>query len=554
MKGVSNLRALAFCLLIVAICYSNALPLPFVQPDDFLIVASNPAIRSITPLRFLSEPYWAGYKFGGVYRPLTILSFSLDYAVWHRWASGYRLTNLLLHALNGWLVFLLASLLIGSAGAWAAAAVYLFHPIHTEAIVGIVGRAELLAAAFFFSAWLMFRRDRSIWAGVFFFLSLLSKENAIILPAILILDVWITSSSKEKRWRDFVPVTSAMFVYLALRVSVLGSLGVPPSDQYMQGGLSLLQRWMTSGRVFLQYFRLVLAPIDVAASYEVNSIHIATLRDWDAWAGIAAVALSVLTGGVLARRRPAIGLPILFFFVALLPVSNWILPIGVLMAERFLYIPVFSVALLSGVGWTALANNRQKYLVGTGALVIAALLCVSHNWVWQNEFTFFKNMVRVTPDNLTARNGFGLVLQNKGNVEQAREQFEAGLRIDPNSPVLLSSLAGLLMQTDARHCEKARPLLERALTARPNYWQSSWFLANCYVLKGDREHADTAYRQAVENAPYPDPNLLFSWGTTLEALGKSDAAIDAYRRAAVISPDDPEIQQKLAALVVSRAH
>src|SRR6266478_3481284 len=147
---MTNLRVLAFCLLIVAIAYANAAPLPFVQSDDFLIIASNPEIHSIAPLRFLGEPYWAGYKFGGIYRPLTILSFSIDYAIWHRWAPGYRLTNLLLHILNGCLVFLLAAPLIGP-GAWAATAVYLFHPVHTEAVVGIVGRSELLGAAFFFA-------------------------------------------------------------------------------------------------------------------------------------------------------------------------------------------------------------------------------------------------------------------------------------------------------------------------------------------------------------------------------------------------------------------
>ena len=109
-----NPRVIVFSLLIVAIAYANAVPYPFVQSDDFLIVASNPGIRSITPLRFLSQPYWAGYKFGGIYRPLSILSFSIDYAIWHRWAPGYRLTNLLLHVLNGCLVFSLASMLIGS--------------------------------------------------------------------------------------------------------------------------------------------------------------------------------------------------------------------------------------------------------------------------------------------------------------------------------------------------------------------------------------------------------------------------------------------------------
>ena len=552
-----NLRVVAFSLVLVTIAYANAVPYPFVQSDDFLIIASNPGVRSITPLKFLTQPYWAGYKFGGIYRPLSILSFSVDYAIWHRWAMGFRLTNLMLHALNGYLVFLLASMLIGSTGAWAAAAVYLLHPVHTEAIVGIVGRSELLAAAFFFGAWLMFRRNRIAWATVFFFLSLLSKENAIVFPAIVALDIVLLGGGLKRLlavWRRFVPLGIAACAYLALRLSVLGELGIPATFQYMHGALSVVERWMTSGRAFLQYFRLILAPVDVAASYEFNSIHIAHLRDWDAWAGLAIVLACVLSAFLLRKKHPAATFAILFFFVALLPVSNWILPISVLVAERLLYTPAFSVAVLAGIAWNGLPAQRSRYVLGAGVVVTAVLLCISHNWTWQDDFTLFKNMVRVTPDNLSARVGYGLVLQNTGLMTEAREQYDAGLRIDPNSPVLLSSLAGLIIQTNPKHCEQAQPLLDRAFRSEPNHWQSLWMMANCYALKGEAEQADESYRRAVENWAVPDANLLVSWGTTLEALGKRDAAVEVYRKAALLDPDDHVVQRKLARLVSAPAH
>jgi hypothetical protein len=566
-------KVAVFSLLIVAVCYFNAVSLPFVQSDDFLIVATNQGIRSVAPLRFLGEPYWAGYKFGGIYRPLTILSFSIDYAIWHRWAPGYRLTNLLLHALNGCLVFLLTLPMIGP-GAWAATAVYLIHPVHTEAVVGIVGRAELLAAAFFFSAWLMFRRGQIILAGALFFLALLSKENAVILPAILLLDFFAARRGEDlssganlvtlvfnsgfalsgSRFARFAALGFAAVVYLALRFSVLGSIGVPAVFQYMHGGLTLTQRWMTSGRSFIEYFRLALAPVNVATSYEVDSIHIAGIHSWDAWAGLVGVFGCIALAIFLSTRHPVVSFSILFFFVALLPVSNWIMPISVLVAERFLYLPVFGVALLMGTAWTALPSHRLRYLVGAGVFVTATVLCISHNWIWQDEFTFFRNMVRVTPDNLSARLGYGHVLQNSGIFNQAGEQFEAGLRIDPNSPLLLSSLAGLIVQQDPKHCGQVRPLLDRAFKAEPNHWQTSWVLANCDFLEGNMQDADALYRIAVENAPIPDSNLFYSWGVALEALGKRDAATGIYRRAAVISPDDEGIQHKLAALAGGPTH
>src|SRR5260370_37150387 len=89
-------------------------------------------------------------------------------------------------------------MLMGSPGAWAATAVYLLQPVHTEAIVGIVGRSELLAATFFFAAWLMFRRGRIGWCAAVFLLSLLLKENAIVFPAFATLGILLLGCGPEK--------------------------------------------------------------------------------------------------------------------------------------------------------------------------------------------------------------------------------------------------------------------------------------------------------------------------------------------------------------------
>ena len=153
----SSLLVLVFCLFLVAVCYANSLANAFIL-DDILIVAANERIRSIQPIQFLFQPYWTDREHAGIYRPLTIFSFSIEYSIWKAWAPGFRSINLLLHALNGWLVFLLARGLLGSPlAAWASAAVYVAHPVQTEAVVSIVGRSELLAATLFYAAWLAFR-------------------------------------------------------------------------------------------------------------------------------------------------------------------------------------------------------------------------------------------------------------------------------------------------------------------------------------------------------------------------------------------------------------
>src|SRR3954451_16636153 len=113
---------------------------------------------------------------------------------------------------------------------------------------------------------------------------------------------------------------------------------------------------MNSGGVFLEYFQLLLSPLRVTGDYDFNSFPVASLRDWDAWAGLLLVGGAIAFAVYVARKRPAISLGILFFFIALLPVSNWIMPIALLMAERFLYTPVFGFALLPGMTWPVIRD------------------------------------------------------------------------------------------------------------------------------------------------------------------------------------------------------
>src|SRR5499426_1508785 len=192
-------RSLLLCVVLVAVCYANSISNAFIL-DDILIVGANERIRHIDPLHFLFQSYWGDLNHAGIYRPLTIFTFSLEYPIWGVWAPGFRLTNLALHAVNGWLVFLLARGLLGSpVAALASAVVYVVHPAQTEAVVSIVGRSELLAAGLFFAAWLAFRKGRTWLSAVAYFLAALAKESAITFPAIAMLDIALSQAAVSPR-------------------------------------------------------------------------------------------------------------------------------------------------------------------------------------------------------------------------------------------------------------------------------------------------------------------------------------------------------------------
>ena len=537
----STRGAFVISFLLVALCYVNSLPNDFVF-DDGPIVSSNPVIRTISPIQFLKSPYWTKQQYAGIYRPFVVFSLSVDYAIWKRWAPGFRLTNLAVHAINGVLVFSLYQSIAGAGIVpLIAMIIYLVHPVHTEAVTTIVGRSELFAACFLLAAWLLFRQGRTGWAALAFFLALLSKENAIVLPAILLL-----TSPRGRRWIRLLPMIFVALAYLAMRYSVLGGLGIPVSAQYMGGRLTYFERLLTSGRVFIQYLILTFYPLHLAGDYDYNAIPIANFVDWDAWLGLVLIAATVATAYSYRHRNWAVSLGLSFALIAFIPASNWIMPISILMAERFLYLPMIGLALVGATALSQLEDRRLRRLVGIGALSTAIVLCNSHDYIRRDDFTFFKNMVRVVPNSAKARLGWGFALTKAGRNDEAEHELEAGLRIIPDYPELLAVLA--LARTTSTSCARAWPLLNRAIQIDPKHADTQRRMADCYLKEGRVSEAESMYRQAAQSIPNPDAMLYFMWGVSLENSGQSTDAIAAYERAALIEPENRFFQQKIEAL------
>jgi tetratricopeptide (TPR) repeat protein len=551
---LSNRAAFILSVVIVAICYLNSLPNDLVF-DDAPLVASNPAIRAITPIQFLRSPYWTQQQYEGIYRPFTIFSLSVDYALWQRRAAGFRLTNLALHAINGFLLFLLCTSLCGEGVIPVAAMlIYLLHPVHTEAVTSIVGRSDLFSACFFMAAWLLFKRGRILLAPAAMFLALLSKENAIVLPAILLLECWLNyeKDPAERRQAAFrvIVFVPAIVTYLALRLSVLGALGIPVSAQYLAGRMTYFERVLTSGRVFIKYLVLIFFPLNVAGDYDFNAIPIAGFSSWDAWLGLLAI-VAIAAGALYYRRHNwMLSFGVLFAFIVFSPASNWILPISVLMAERFLYLPLIGLSIAFGIAFRAIEDQRHRTLIAAGGLLTAIVVCNSHDYIRRNDFTFFANMVRVVPTSAKARLGYGYALLQAGRNDEAALQFEAGLRIIPDYPELLTTLA--MTKIHGNNCSQAWPLLNRAIHLDPNHADTHRRMGDCYFKEGNIREAEAMYRRAIDSIPYPDAMLYFMWGQTLEDTGQTRSAVAAYQRAALIDPTNQSIGVKLRQLTATK--
>jgi tetratricopeptide (TPR) repeat protein len=236
----------------------------------------------------------------------------------------------------------------------------------------------------------------------------------------------------------------------------------------------------------------------------------------------------------------------LFAVGVFIPASNWILSISVLMAERFLYLPLIGLSIAGGMIFSKLHDPRTRRLLGAGGLLGAIILCNGHDYIRRSDYTFFENMVRVVPDSAKGRLGYGYALLQAGRNDEAARQLEAGLRIIPDYPELLTTLA--MTRIKANDCSQAWPLFNRALSIDPTHADTYRRMGDCYYKEGKTREAEAVYHRAVDGISYPDAMLYFMWGQSLEGTGQKVSAIAAYERGALIDPGNFLIQQKLTVL------
>ena len=528
---------LAPVLLLTALAYANTLGNGFVL-DDIGVIVENPLVRNGASVgAIFTSSYWPGGSAGlspdpTLYRPLTILSYALNAGPTLN-TTAFHVINIALHLIATALVFLLAWRLFASdAAALAAASVSAVHPVHTESVSGIVGRADVMATLFFLAAFLLLRRRAAFatagllpalgWSvlGAFLWLcGLLSKEIAATLPVVLAVDDWLARGEFPDRVRTvrlllvrYVPLGVAAIMYMVLREhAVAGDSHVWPGF----ADVSTLARIMTASRVTMEYVRLFLYPVPLLADYWISEVAVASslLNP----AVLASIALWIVTAVALVRAHgdTRIVLPIAWFFITLAPVSNIFFPIGVAKAERLLYLP--SVGLCVLLGWAAavVARRAATHLPGRIAFGVAVLalmlLTVRRNKDWK--------------DNLTLA--------------------QATLAISPESPLMNDVAAGELMKQG--HPQRALSLLQEATRQAPNLSFPHAHLGAVYAALGMRVESEAEYLTALRLNPQ-DASTHNNLGVLYLDTGREDLALEQLRSAIAIQPDFADARSNLGAL------
>jgi protein O-mannosyl-transferase len=474
--------------------YSNSFPSGFVF-DNTPLILEDARVHSATAKNFgliLNGGYWPGHKNSGLYRPITTSSFLLNYAIFGNGAdpAGYHWLNLIFHCLNVALVYALGMLIFAApVPACALAAIWGLHPLMTESVTNIVGRADLLAAFGVLAGLLCYAmgraegRRRFVWLAGFACaqaIGLFSKENAVVLPALMILfDLAWRGHDRFARRAPFYAAAAAVFaVFFWCRAQSHPSITVFFTDNPLIGAGFWAAR-AAAMNIITRYVWLFLWPARLSADYSFNAIPLlGAAENFKAILSLGLCAAAVLWGISRRRTQPALFFFLLFFFVALFPTSNLTMLIGSIMAERFAYLPSVGLAGCLVIGIQAFARQLSKRWTTAprAAWVATGLLCLAfsartyaRNFDWRNDMALWSSAVQICPESAKAHVNLGRAYSEvSGRIEDAVAEYDIALRIEPDY-ALAHYNRGTALAKLSGHLDRAILDYTAALRSDPEY-------------------------------------------------------------------------------------
>jgi protein O-mannosyl-transferase len=560
--------------------------------DDDDYVTNNELLTAPDGLRRI----WFSFDSPSQYFPLVYTTFRVERALWGLNPTGYHWTNLLLHVVNALLVWrLLARLKIP--GASLAGVIFALHPVQVESVAWITERKNVLMGFFFLLtllAWIAFvdQRSRRRWlfyalALVLYALALLSKTTACTLPAVLLLILWL--QKKPINWARILQV--APFVLLGLGIGLLTVWW----ERYHQGTsraifpfLSPVERVLVASRAIWFYLGKLIWPSKLTFIYPRWEIAPTDPLDYS-WllAGVALCAVIYFARHWLGRSVEVAGV---FFVATLAPVLGFIMLYTfryTFVADHYQYLACIGPIALASAAASTLAGMTKKpdrFMFGA-ALGVVAVLGVS-TWrqsaMYANIEALWRTTLTRNPDCWLAHNNFGVILFQKGEIDQAIAHYGITLQLQPDFGDAEYNLGNALVhkgETDAAivHCQKAvmmqpndpdtqvalaNALLqkgvvdeaivhyEKALAFRPSYFMAHYGLGHAFLEKGEIDGAIAHCQAAVSIEPeHADAHTTFA--VALDEKGRTADAIAQYEKALEISPRSVSAENNLAWLLAT---
>ncbi|HSJ16336.1 MAG TPA: tetratricopeptide repeat protein, partial [Longimicrobiales bacterium] len=357
----------------------------------------------------------------------------------------------------------------------AGAALFAVHPVHVEAIASIVGRADLLVAVFSLVAVLAHLRLRTAGlripvVALCYAAALGAKESGVALPGLLLAvelvragDVRAFALAARRQWPLWAALLAVLALYFAARHAVLGTFTGRDVAPYI-AALPAPLRVATAIANWSTYARLLFAPWELSADYGPAVTLPAGLLSLRFWAGLLILAGSLALAWLGRARAPLAALGVLWFTVAVFPVTNLLVATPVWIAERTLYSPSIAAALLlAALGAELQRREPRARRLATAGLALVLVLFGVRSWqrsrTWADSDTVARTLITERPESFRSAWWLARMLAASGQYERAAAHFERARSLLPGSAGVAGDYAGMLL--DAGRPAEAEAVLRR---------------------------------------------------------------------------------------------
>jgi len=512
----------------------------FLLYDDHLYVTENHhVLGGLTPegIRWAFTTTHASN-----WHPLTWLSHMTDVQLFGLSPRAHHLVNLVLHTLNGLLLFLVLSR--ATKTLWRSAFVAVLfscHPLHVESVAWIAERKDLLSTTFFLVAigfYVRYSRRPSVTRYLAVFtsmaLSLMTKPMYVTLPLLLLLmDFWPLERRGVVRLKEKTPLFALSAISAALTVAVQSAGGAVANSE----SVSLQIRIANSITSCFKYVWMAAWPAGSAVFYPLKPIALLS-------APVAASCLALAVVSFLAwrgsRRCPALMVGWLWFLVTLLPVIGIVQAGAQSMADRYTYMSYTGLfIMLSWGAWEWMPRRREAQIflavAATAAACTLAVVTRSSIGYWKNSITLFERTLAVTSDNWLAEFNLGVYTAREGHYEDSRRHYARAISIHPTHRGSRTNLGNLLLREGM--VTEAVTHLRKAHEIGGGSAKSAFNLANALTREGNLDEALRYYQESLEMDPRK-VQARDNYGITLARLGRHREAVDQFKASLAESPDN----------------
>lgn len=535
-----------------ALVYSNTLNGDFVH-DDIPAILRNRDVKGLTSmLKVFKNDFWGvdikSNRSHKSYRPFCVLSFRLNYYIHEFRPAYFHLVNILLHGIVSVLVSMLTREVVYNrkiaaykVRAFVSGLLFALHPIHTEAVANLVGRAEVLAAAFYISAILLHNRslesNSRMQEFCWLMLCLLSSGSAMlmketgvtVLGIIFALEAFRVYASvcTGRRWLAIRHVLKMILItawtsgLLYFRFSIMGwhHPNFAPPDNPASKSPVTMTRCMTYCYIAWINIKLLLLPVYLSYDWSYGTIPLIT--SWFDFRNLATLLLLItFTYAILSTLRKSIdklvlsteALGLMLLIVPYIPCSNLLFPVGFVVAERTLYIPSIGfIILVVSLSQHSIYTNLKVRKLAKGILLVLVIFysvkTIQRNEDWRSKKNLFLSGLKTFPHNAKVRYNWANYLRDTERYDEAVYEYEETLKLYPTYPGALNNLATILEKNEST-MERAQELYVRLIHLVPLRAEAYMNLASLMVKREQYKNAAKVYVRLMSRRIIPLMNVV----------------------------------------------